>query len=179
MNLPFLGYSWPLYYYGTLILSNFPYFFLLVFSLKLKPFKTLRNLSSRVMNAAYLLMGTALQWSGDASVWGEPQQDFRELQVPAWCQASRRATRYSVLPPRLLCLPTLGTWAGRPLIFPEPMAPSDTPHPAVRPGCGVWKSFTSRDLDPGLRCQPSPAAPVGGFLTGGPGPPLLGNKLRG
>ena len=74
MNLPFLGDSWPLYYYGTLILSNFPYFFLLVFSLKLKPFKTLRNLSSHVMNAAYLLMGAALQWSVDASIWGDPRK---------------------------------------------------------------------------------------------------------
>lgn len=87
--------------------------------------------------------------------------------------------------PGVLCVtpvpslpPHTGHLAGRPLVCPEPLASSDAPHPAVRPGLGIWKSFTSKVLNPALHYQPRCAPTMGDFLTGGPGPPLLGNKLR-
>lgn len=132
-----------------------------------------------MMNVAYLLMGTALQWSADTSAWrGTPG---RLPRTPSPCLVSDVLPGnrvFCVLPPRLLCLPTPGTWAGCPLVFPEPLASSDAPHPAARPGRGVWKSFPSKVLNPALHYQPSCAPTMGDFLTGGPGPPLLGNKLR-
>lgn len=80
---------------------------------KAETFSKLRNLSSCVMDVAYLLTGTALQRSVDTSVWrGTPGRLLRRTPSPCLVSDVLPGNRVlCVLPLRLPCLPALGTWA--------------------------------------------------------------------